>query len=166
MFLPQKPYFPLGTLKQAVTYPRPSVEVPDETVCAALIDVGLCSLVPRLAETDNLMLRLSGGEQQRLALARALIMKPDWLFLDEALSALDEEAARTLFATVRSRLPHTQLVSVVHHAALLALHPRRATLRSSAAGLLAPVTATATVPNHDLDAQATQLASVRLHPSH
>lgn len=164
MFLPQKPYFPLGTLKQAVTYPRPPTEVPDEAVREALIYVGLSSLVHRLAETDNPTLRLSGGEQQRLALARALIMKPDWLFLGEAPSDLDEEAARTLFATVQARLPQTQLVSFADHPALLALHPRRATLRSGAAGLSAPVTAS--VPNRDLGTQATQLASARLHPSH
>lgn len=134
MFLPQKPYFPLGTLKQAVSYPRPPAEVADDAVRQALSDVGLPRLADRLGAVENWALRLSGGEQQRLALARALIAKPDWLFLDEAFSALDEEAARALFAMVQARLPETQLISVAHHASLLALHPRRATFASGAGG--------------------------------
>jgi putative ATP-binding cassette transporter len=63
-------------------------------------------------------------------------MKPDWLFLDEALSGLDDDAARTLFATVRTRLPHTQLVSVVHRTALFALFPRRWKIQSGETGTM------------------------------
>jgi len=134
MFLPQRPYFPLGTLKQAVAYPRDEAAIDDETVRAALDAVGLAGLAERLDQVDNWALRLSGGEQQRLAIARALLVKPDWLFLDEALSALDEKSARSLFALVQARLPDTQIVSVAHHASMVDLHARVAALRPDAAG--------------------------------
>ncbi|GBQ30328.1 ABC transporter ATP-binding protein/permease [Acidiphilium acidophilum] len=126
MFLPQKPYFPLGSLKRAVAYPRQEYDVADESVRAALADVGLGALGGQLEHVDNWTLRLSGGEQQRLALARALIARPDWLFLDEALSALDSAAASTLFAMLRDRLPATQIVSISHQNDIIGLHPRRA----------------------------------------
>ena len=136
MFLPQKPYFPLGSLKEVVTYPRRPAEMTDESVRQAVADVGLARLADHLADTENWTLRLSGGEQQRLALARALVMKPDWLFLDEALSGLDDDAQHALFAMVRTRLPHTQLVSVVHRTALFALYPRRGTISSGETGTM------------------------------
>jgi putative ATP-binding cassette transporter len=126
MFLPQKPYFPLGSLKRAVAYPRQEYDVADDLVRAALDDVGLGSLAARLEHVDNWTLRLSGGEQQRLALARALIARPDWLFLDEALSALDGAAAIALFGMLRARLPGTQIVSISHQDDIIGLHPRRA----------------------------------------
>ena len=125
MFLPQKPYFPLGSLKAAVTYPRASHEIPDDVVRAALTDIGLQQLGGELERIDNWALRLSGGEQERLALARALIARPDWLFLDEALAALDENAARSVFETLRANLPTTHVVSIAHHAAVIQLHPCR-----------------------------------------
>lgn len=136
MFLPQKPYFPLGSLKQAVAYPREALDVDDKAVLAALADVGLGSLAVELERVDNWTMRLSGGEQQRLALARALIVRPDWLFLDEALSALDEAAAHGLFGLVRARLPETQIVSIAHQESLVALHPRRAHLEAGASGAM------------------------------
>ena len=136
MFLPQKPYFPLGPLKEAITYPRSSDEVPDEVVQAALADVGLQQLGGELKQVDNWTLRLSGGEQQRLALARALIVRPDWLFLDEALAALDESAARNVFAMLRAKLSGTQFVSIVHYATVLNLHPRKMALVAGATGAM------------------------------
>jgi putative ATP-binding cassette transporter len=125
MFLPQRPYIPLGSLKRAVVYPLREDEVADESVREALTAVGLEGLNARLDEVDAWALRLSGGEQQRLALARALIVVPDWLFLDEAMSALDDPRAASLFAMLRTRLPKTQIVSVTHQKTLEALHPRR-----------------------------------------
>jgi vitamin B12/bleomycin/antimicrobial peptide transport system ATP-binding/permease protein len=136
MFLPQKPYFPLGPLKEAITYPRSSDEVADEVVQAALADVGLQQLGGELKRVDNWTLRLSGGEQQRLALARALIVRPDWLFLDEALAALDESAARNVFAMLRAKLSGTQFVSIVHYATVLNLHPRKMALVAGATGAM------------------------------
>ncbi|HEX7391142.1 MAG TPA: ABC transporter ATP-binding protein/permease, partial [Acidiphilium sp.] len=128
MFLPQKPYFPLGSLKRAVAYPRKEHEISDDAVRAALADVGLGQFATQIDHVDNWGLRFSGGEQQRLALARVLIVRPDWLFLDEALSALDDPAAHALFAMLRTRLPDTQIVSVAHHDSVIDLHPRRTRL--------------------------------------
>jgi putative ATP-binding cassette transporter len=115
LFLPQKPYIPLLSLRDAVAYPAPGGSIDDDAVREALIAVGLATFVFRLNETRNWSLELSGGEQQRLAVARALLHRPDWLFLDEATSALDPVAEEELHAALRQRLPHATIVSVAHH---------------------------------------------------
>ncbi len=129
MFLPQRPYVPLGTLKHAVVYPKREEEVSDAVVTGVLAEVGLGGLAHELQRVDNWMLRLSGGEQQRLALARVLVVRPDWIFLDEALSALEESAASELFKLLRARLPFAQIVSITHHSTIEALHPRKVVVR-------------------------------------
>ena len=126
MFLPQHPYLPLGTLKRAAVYPLQEDDVPDKTVEAALEDVGLQTLVGHLGDVDNWTLRLSGGEQQRLALARVLIAAPDWVFMDESMSALEEDRIPSLFATLRKRLPRAQIISMTHQNTVVALHARQA----------------------------------------
>src|SRR5262245_35502504 len=90
LFLPQKPYLPIGTLREVVSYPMPADGVDDVTLHEALLAVGLSGLAGRLGEAGHWALQLSPGEQQRIAFARALVQKPDWLFLDEATSAVDE----------------------------------------------------------------------------
>jgi putative ATP-binding cassette transporter len=125
LFLPQKPYLPLGPLKDALCYP----DAPDrhsEAQCSeALAACGLAHLAPRLAEAANWSLVLSGGEQQRIAFARTLLYRPDWLFLDEATSALDEAAERTLYELVQQRLPATTLISIAHRPSVGAFHARQ-----------------------------------------
>ena len=104
MFLPQKPYIPIGTLRDAVTYPAAAGTYTDEAIRDALRSVTLEKLVERLDEERNWSLSLSGGEQQRLAVARALLYRPDWLFLDEATSAMDEAGERLIYELLRERL--------------------------------------------------------------
>jgi len=125
LFLPQKPYLPLGTLREVVSYPTPPAGITDAALREALDAVGLPLLGDRLDESANWALRLSPGEQQRIAFARALLQKPEWLFLDEATSAVDESAEERLYALLRDRLPGVTLVSVGHRSTLRPFHTRR-----------------------------------------
>jgi vitamin B12/bleomycin/antimicrobial peptide transport system ATP-binding/permease protein len=122
MFLPQKNYLPWDTLKVVLTYPRPADAYDDEVCRQTLIDCRLPALANRLHEQTRWNMRLSPGEQQRLAFARALLSKPDFLFLDESTSALDIETERHLYQLLLERLPDTTLVSVAHRPTLEEFH--------------------------------------------
>jgi putative ATP-binding cassette transporter len=124
MFLPQKPYIPLGTLRRAVTYPGAMSSFSPEIVEAALRDAGLGGLVAELDVDMAWGQRLSGGELQRLALARALLNRPDWLFLDEATAALDPAGEAELYRLLRERLPQTTIVSIAHRPEIARWHDR------------------------------------------
>jgi vitamin B12/bleomycin/antimicrobial peptide transport system ATP-binding/permease protein len=129
LFLPQRPYIPLGSLRHVVTYPHPPATHTREEIAAALEDAGLPQFVARLDDDENWAQQLSGGEQQRVALARALLVKPDWLFLDEATASLDPEAEAALYQTLKARLPNTTLVSIAHRPSVAAFHDRRLVFR-------------------------------------
>jgi vitamin B12/bleomycin/antimicrobial peptide transport system ATP-binding/permease protein len=129
LFLPQRPYIPLGSLRHVVTYPNAPNKYSHEDIARALEDVGLSQFVPRLERDEHWAQQLSGGEQQRVALARALLMKPDWLFLDEATASLDPEAEAELYRILRSRLPGTTLVSIAHRPSVAAFHDSQLVLR-------------------------------------
>ncbi len=141
MFLPQRAYLPLGTLRHVVAYPYPPEAYTNEQVADAMAAVGLTSLVPRLDQDELWAQQLSGGEQQRVALARALLAKPDWLFLDEATASLDPDAEQELYRVLREKLPHTTLVSIAHRATVAAFHDRHMEFRRAEGkvGTLEPV---------------------------
>jgi vitamin B12/bleomycin/antimicrobial peptide transport system ATP-binding/permease protein len=125
LFLPQKPYLPIGTLREIISYPTPAGGVDDQVLREALEAVGLPELAGRLDEAGHWALQLSPGEQQRIAFARALVQKPDWLFLDEATSAVDEASETRLYQLVHDRLRGTAVLSVGHRPTLRAFHGRQ-----------------------------------------
>jgi len=122
LFLPQRPYLPLGTLADALVYPRAAAELPRERLVDALRAVGLPQLGERLDEEGNWAQRLSIGEQQRVAFARVLLARPEIVFLDEATSALDEAAEMSLYRLLREAPWRPTIVSVGHHGTLQRVH--------------------------------------------
>jgi vitamin B12/bleomycin/antimicrobial peptide transport system ATP-binding/permease protein len=125
MLLPQRPYIPIGPLRDALAYPASAANFSDERLRETLIKVGLPALADRLDESENWQMRLSGGEQQRLAVARALLAEPDWLFLDESTNSLDETSEANLYRVIVETLPRTTLVSIGHQATMNQFHKRR-----------------------------------------
>jgi putative ATP-binding cassette transporter len=125
MLLPQRPYIPIGPLREALAYPTSATNFSDQRLSETLIKVGLPALADRLDENENWQMRLSGGEQQRLAVARALLAEPDWLFLDESTNSLDEKSEANLYRVIIETLPRTTLVSIGHQATMNQFHKRR-----------------------------------------
>ncbi len=142
MFLPQRPYIPLGTLRHVVTYPHAPEAFSDAEVARALDDAGLPQLASRLDEDPNWPQVLSGGEQQRVALARALLTRPDWLFMDEATASLDPDSEAHLYRALKERLPGTTIISIAHHPSVGAFHDKRLVLQreEGRSGRLVPQT--------------------------
>jgi len=124
MFLPQKPYLPIGRLQDAVCYPSLPGTFPPERIRDVLVRVGLGNLCDRLDENQNWGQVLSGGEQQKLSIARAILHQPQWLFLDEATASLDEATEADLYQALVDGLPHTTIVSISHHRQLARFHHR------------------------------------------
>lgn len=122
MFVPQRPFVPAGTLADALAWPQPPEAFAAAAMAHALATVGLAERGVRLHEQRDWARELSPGEQQRLQFARVLLQRPDWVFLDESTSALDEAAQARLYRQLRAALPATTVVSVGHRPSLLALH--------------------------------------------
>jgi vitamin B12/bleomycin/antimicrobial peptide transport system ATP-binding/permease protein len=139
MLLPQRPYIPVGTLKSAVVYPEVEGAYDDAAIAEALKAARLPQLAGRMHEEGFWAQSLSLGEQQRLAIARALLAKPDWLFLDEATAALDEPTEAEVYRTLSERLSDTTLVSIGHRSTLTAFHERRIDMRPAEGDLFRPV---------------------------
>ena len=132
LVLPQRSYLPQGTLRQALCYPGTLDAYPDAAVRDAWRPSGSAPLADDLDRADNWSQRLSGGEQQRVGVARAILSKPDWLFLDEATGALDEAGETALYQTLIERLPEAGIVSITHRPTLDAFHNRRVEMQRGA----------------------------------
>jgi vitamin B12/bleomycin/antimicrobial peptide transport system ATP-binding/permease protein len=155
LFLPQKPYLPIGTLREVVSYPMPAGGVEDATLHEMLEAVGLPDLAGNLDEDGHWAIQLSPGEQQRIALARALPQRPEWLFLDEATSSVDEATEALLYCLVRNRLPRTTLFSIGDRDAP-PFHARHLSLQADGQGPASIVEATSSDLHHG-KAQRTNL---------
>jgi len=125
MFLPQRPYLPISTLRDALCFPLGIDAFPTSALTEVLTSVNLGHLVAQLDDSNNWSMVLSGGEQQRVALARAVLAKPDWLFLDEATSALDEESEQQMYRLLTERLPQSSIISIAHRSSLAKYHDLR-----------------------------------------
>jgi vitamin B12/bleomycin/antimicrobial peptide transport system ATP-binding/permease protein len=128
MMLPQRPYFPIAPLHAALAYPSEAGAFSAEQIREVLKDVGLPQLASRLDDEEHWNRILSLGEQQRLAIARALLQAPQFLFLDEATASLDEPSEAALYRLLQQRLPDTSVVSIGHRATLAAFHQHKVEL--------------------------------------
>jgi putative ATP-binding cassette transporter len=128
MMLPQKPYFPIGSLHAAIVYPAEADKFGADRVREVLAQIGLPQLASRLGEEGHWNRTLSLGEQQRLGLARALLHAPDYLFLDEATASLDEPSEAVLYRLLMEQLPATTIVSIGHRSTLEEFHQRNIAL--------------------------------------
>jgi len=133
MLAPQRPYFPVSPLAAAISFPAKAGTFDDARIAEALTAVGLPGLAARLHEEEHWSRILSLGEQQRLAVARALLHAPDYLFLDEATASLDEAAEAALYRLLQDRLKGATIISIGHRSTLGAFHSRRIELVPDAA---------------------------------
>ncbi|HEY9730563.1 MAG TPA: ABC transporter ATP-binding protein/permease [Drouetiella sp.] len=124
MFLPQHPYMPLGTLAEVLAYPHSVDTFAKEDILAALEAAGLGEIGHEFDVVDNWSQRLSGGQQQRISIVRALLAKPDWLFLDEATASLDVASEEAFFAALQKWLPDATIVSIAHRPEVKQYHKR------------------------------------------
>ena len=136
MFIPQRPYFPNGPLREALAYPLPASAYSEAQLQQALMDALLPQLKTELDRVDAWGQKLSGGEQQRLAIARVLLKKPKWVFADEATSALDETAENTIYQRLCDLVTAQggALVSIAHRPSLARFHNKRWVLNPSSGG--------------------------------
>ncbi|MBC7682249.1 MAG: ABC transporter ATP-binding protein/permease, partial [Ferruginibacter sp.] len=139
MFIPQRPYFPDGTLRSALAYPTAASGYTDEALRQALVDALLPDLADRLDLEAAWGQKLSGGEQQRLAIARVLLKKPRWIFADEATSALDAAAENLIYKRLLAQVDSAQgaIISIAHRPGVAEFHSQRWTLEPQPAGAAA-----------------------------
>ncbi len=140
LFLPQKPYLPLGSLRRAIYYPNPERRDDDENLRQKLQKVGLAHFAERLDDVDDWSRILSLGEQQRLAFVRVLLIRPQRLILDEATSALDEPYEKAMYELLREELPNMSIISVGHRSTLFAAHDENLSLKGNGEWTAASIT--------------------------
>ena len=152
LFLSQRPYLPLGSLRESLLYPYGNPSIPDSDLRQLLEAVGLPELAPHLDESGPWVHVLSGGEQQRIAIARVLLQRPDYVFLDEATSALDEPSEQALYQLLTTSLPNMAIVSVGHRSTLHAFHERSVRLFGDGRWeCTPPIEASKAADQHELD---------------
>ena len=130
LFLPQRPYLPYDSLRAAVCYPHAD-NADDAAIQAALEQVGLGRLKHHLEQKQEWHSHLSGGEQQRLSLARALVFRPQILFLDEATNQLDDASSLELMQILKQELPDSLIIGISHQSQVQALFDRRIKLEAA-----------------------------------
>lgn len=128
MMLPQRPYFLVASLEDAVSYPSERGTFSPARITEVLQAVGLPALAQRLSDEAHWSQILSLGEQQRLSIARAILQAPDYLFLDEATASLDELSEAELYRLLQEQLPGVTIISIGHRSTLHAFHDMRLTL--------------------------------------
>jgi putative ATP-binding cassette transporter len=125
MYLPQRAYMPIGTLREALLFPDRFWSVTDEELIKLLKACDLPDLTTRLADVSMWSEQLSPGELQRIAFARVLLHKPDWVFLDESTSAMDLALEKHLFELLQKTLPNCSIISVGHQPSVEAFHEHK-----------------------------------------
>jgi len=150
MFIPQRPYFLNGPLRDALAYPQNPAQYSDAELKQALHSALLPTLVTRLDDVAAWGQTLSGGEQQRLAIARVLLKKPSWIFADEATSALDAAAEESIYKTLLAHVKQAQgaIISIAHKPSVAAFHTRQWVLEKLPDGELARYTVNANDRSH------------------
>ncbi len=127
-FVPQQPYLPIGTLRAVISYPSAEGAFPDDRIRDALTAFGIEHLADRLDDVEPWEDALSGQEKRIIAMARLLLQKPEWIFLDDATSGLDDATERRIHQVIFERLPHATVISLGAHSGVLDLLPRRLAL--------------------------------------
>lgn len=122
LYLPQKPYVPMGTLREALLFPAEKLEIADETLKQILTECNLPHLTKRLYESARWSELLSPGELQRINFARIFLHQPQWVFLDEATSSLDLDNEKYLYQLLKKKLPTATVISVGHQPSVAAFH--------------------------------------------
>jgi vitamin B12/bleomycin/antimicrobial peptide transport system ATP-binding/permease protein len=136
LYLPQKPYLPLGSLRASISYPAIETKFSDDQIADVLQVLGLEKLAHKLDQIEPWHAMLSPGEQQRLAIGRAILNQPKWLFLDEATSALNESAELQMYELLIQRIPEVTLVSIAHRASVDTFHRQKLVINTEAKSLI------------------------------
>ncbi|WP_457089288.1 ABC transporter ATP-binding protein/permease [Microvirga sp. P5_D2] len=136
MFLPQRPYLPLGTLRAALSYPAAPNTFDDADIRSALERCGLGEFVDMLDKYERWDKTMSLGQQQRVAFARVILHKPRWVFMDEATSALDEENQNSMLALFDDKLKGASVMSIGHRPGLEEFHTRTLHIRKTEEGAI------------------------------